>query len=183
MRRLLSIVLGTLALSGCGLPGFQWGVTGWHEARAPNRTSITVGDIPYIADDAAVLKPINDLAGWPILVEAADPADADIVFVPITPLWTVGCYGDVLACADVATRYDGAIFRGAVYYDPRHRYAAWFGYGFLWQHELGHALGFAGDTTCVNPYRGLLSYCGFWTTRIGWFGADDAQIFADAGYR
>lgn len=160
------LALAALGLTGCATVMPQQGTPA-----PPPPPRVVVADIPGV-DDAAVFAPWNALAGYELFGNGPDP---DITFVAHAPI----CYGG--NCDD--RRQAGVVDRGAgrheIFYDDQL-------VGPLavevWQHEFGHiVIHTIGDTGCENPYRGVMSYCEFWTTRPGWFGDADRQLLRDNG--
>jgi hypothetical protein len=125
-------------------------------------------------DVDAVIRPWNQLAGVPIFVKVT--RDPDVVWRSAATTWVA--------------RRPGARPSCTIHHD---RTTTWWH-----QHEIGHCLGLADHITVVewrsqrghvdprvcddtrhaayHPYRGVMSYCQWSSSRPHWFGGDDARM-------
>jgi hypothetical protein len=171
------------AATGCipTPPGWATGEganLGWAEAQAPSRTPIRVGDIPGLADDQAVLGAWNWNAAWEMLV--SDAGNPQVSFQETTPLIDGNGNRRQAWVQRFTAGPGGHLTHVTIHYDPHWMVWAWDAN--FWRHELGHALGYGGDTGCENPYRGVLSYCGF-PNQSDQFGESDRLMLRSGGYR
>lgn len=132
----------------------------------PPPPRITVADIPGV-DDKLVFGPWNEMAGYELF---GPGPDSDVAIVAFTPMFI----GD----SDVRT--PAGVIGMTIFYDPTMPESLMV---FVWQHELGHIIwGNTWHPDFDDVERGVMSACGFWTDRPGWFGPADLQRLRDAGY-
>jgi hypothetical protein len=129
-----------------------------------------VGDIPGV-DDAAVFAPWNEMAGYELLRNGPAP---DITFVALTPVCSSWDCTDHVAAS-------GIVGSKIIFYDPTDPHSREV---FVWQHEIAHIVmewptwNGSVHSDCSQP--GVLSECGFWTDRPGWFGPGDRALLEEA---
>jgi hypothetical protein len=150
-------------------PGWNGATVGWHELRA--RQTLNIGPFP-VANSNDVIGPWNKMAGWPML-QVAGPGER-IWCEEMSPINSPE--GRRQAWVQRFLNPDTSMNQVVIHYDP------WYPNLWPWvemmRHELGHALGFGGDSDCDNPYRGVMSYCGFPRP----LNESDQQMLRVAGY-
>lgn len=194
MRRLLlTVALATGLLFGPATaeaatpPGLTYG--SWHKARV-NRNPIQVcGPIPNQDryTDQQIINAWNMVALWEMFrLNNGAFRNCDIEF---RWAWNFGIGPNNCDCLAAWVQhfwsdpgYYQNLSKVIIWLNPR--VPSWQISTLMIQHELGHALGFGGDTDCNNPYRGVMSYCDFWGNGwMTWWGVDDAYMLFYAGYR
>jgi hypothetical protein len=205
MKRRLTIIAAVIAVVGgltacIPIPALSNG--GYTKARAPHRTSVTVANPSWVNGHDMIhsTSEWNYIAGWRLLDvypvnDAYGIANADVRFQDWGGPIIDPRGGRHAAWVQQFLNGDGSVNHCVVWIDremmaasPHNRHPD------VMSHEIGHCLGWytTGDVNpfCEPGYQGVMSYCnftntgGWWTIHAPpWWGADDVQMLANAGYR